>query len=135
LIGVDTNVIVRFLVQDDDKQSRVANRFFESTLSTQNRGFISTVVLAELCWVLHFSYRLKDTELFALIRDLLETPQLVLEKRDLVNQALRAAESVVGRKAGFVDFLTSKLAENEGCEYCVSFDVNAARAAGMKLLV
>ncbi len=134
MIGIDTNVLVRFLVQDDDKQSRAANRFFESKLNIENRGFISTIVLAELCWVLRYSYHLTDNELLELVRSLLETPQLVLEKRDIVNEALLAADSNNSRKVSLIDVMIAKIAVHEGCEYCVTFDSGAARIAGMRLL-
>ena len=113
---------------------RAANRFFESTLNTENRGFISTIVLAELCWVLRTSYHLTDNELLELVRGLPATPQLVVEKRDMVNEALLASDSSRARKAGLFDFLIAQMAGNEGCEYGVTFDTSAARIAGMKLL-
>jgi predicted nucleic-acid-binding protein len=52
VIGLDTNVLVRYLAQDDPKQSRIATQFLETTLTGDEPGFISLVVLAEVVWVL-----------------------------------------------------------------------------------
>jgi predicted nucleic-acid-binding protein len=134
LIGIDTNVLVRYLSQDDPVQSAIANRFFEKSLSSANHGFISLVVLAEVCWVLQSSYRVTEDELVGLVENLLATPQLSVENRDCVSAALQAMSQLQESKAGFVDFLIAALAKNEGCEYCVTFDKKAGRSTGMRPL-
>jgi predicted nucleic-acid-binding protein len=134
LIGIDTNVLVRYLSQDDPVQSAIANRFFEKIISSVNQGFISLVVLSEVCWVLQSSYRVSEDELVGLVENLLATPQLSVENRDCVSAALQAMSQLQESKAGFVDFLIAALAKTEGCEYCVTFDKKAVRSTGMRPL-
>ena len=52
MIGLDTNVIVRYVVQDDPRQSAAATRLMEKTLSAENPGFVAVVTLCEVAWVL-----------------------------------------------------------------------------------
>ena len=65
MIGLDTNVLVRYMAQDDPKQSAIATRLIEKELSPGEPGFISLMVLAELCWVLKSLYSASAGELFA----------------------------------------------------------------------
>lgn len=131
MIGIDTNVLVRYLAQDDPKQSPVATRFIESRLSADNPGFVSAVTLCEIAWVLAESYgadrkRIRDT-----VESLLATKQLVLEQAELVWKALRAWEGVA---ADFSDALIGQLAIARGAEKTVTFDRTAARLPGFELL-
>lgn len=52
MIALDTNVLVRYLAQDDREQARVATRFIEEHLTADDPGFVSTIVLCEIIWVL-----------------------------------------------------------------------------------
>jgi predicted nucleic-acid-binding protein len=133
LIGIDTNVLVRYLTQDDPKQNSIANKFFQ-TLSAAQQGFISLVVIVETCWVLQSSYAVSDVELSSLIENLLQTPQLSIENRGSLNQALQAMTANQSPKTGFVDLLINSIGETQGCVYCVTFDKRASQYAGMKLL-
>jgi predicted nucleic-acid-binding protein len=135
LIGIDTNVLVRYLMQDHAEQSELANQFFQKKLSQSCQGFISLVVLVEACWVLQSSYNVNDAELITLVKNLLSTPQLELEKRDCVSQSLQAIANSCSAIAELVDFIINAIALSEGCEYCVAFDKKAARGNGMKVLV
>jgi predicted nucleic-acid-binding protein len=134
LIGIDTNVLVRYLTQDDPAQSSIANKFFQQILSASQQGFISLVVLVETCWVLQSSYTVSDVELSSLIENLLQTPQLSIENRDCLNQALQAMMGTKSPKVGFVDFLIHSIAETQGCHYCVTFDKRASQSVGMRML-
>ncbi len=134
MIGLDTNVLVRYLAQDDPKQAAAATRLIEKELSAAERGFISLVVLAELCWVLKRLYSASADELLAAVDDLLNTPQFHLERRELVAVTVRTLKAGKGARAGFVDALIAQLAALEGCSRTVSFDKAAVRSAGMVLL-
>jgi predicted nucleic-acid-binding protein len=131
VIGIDTNVLVRYLAQDDPKQSAVATRFIESSLSAERPGFVSAVTLCEIVWVLAESYgadrkRIRDT-----VEGLLATKQLVIERAELVWKALRAWEGVA---ADFSDALIGQIALAHGSEKTVTFDRTAARLPGFELL-
>ena len=71
MIGLDTNVLVRYLTQDDPRQSASATRLLEDTLTVERQGFVSTVVLVELVWVLETGYRCRRVEVAGVIERLL----------------------------------------------------------------
>lgn len=134
MIGLDTNVLVRYLAQDEPKQAAAATRLIDKELSVAAPGFISLLVLAELCWVLKRLYGASPVELRTTVQDLLRVPQLRIERRDVVQAALGSDKAGKGSKAGFVDALIAQVARSEGCKHTVSFDKAAVREAGMVLL-
>ena len=135
MIGLDTNVLVRYLAQDDAKQAALATRLIEKRLTTTSQGFISLVVVAELCWVLSSLYAATVDELVAILEDLLNTPRFFLEKREVLQAAIARLKSANSRKAGLADVLIAEIAAHAGCSATMTFDKSAARAAGMSLLV
>ena len=134
MVGLDTNVIVRYLAQDDPKQSALASRFVERKLTAAHPGFISLVVLVETCWVLRSLFSVEEEELVGTLQDMLNTAQFHFERRDVVMAAIGQREVSQGRKAGFADLLIAQLAKAAGCTHMVTFDKTAARSAGMRLL-
>ncbi len=134
MIGLDTNVLVRYLAQDDPKQSALANQLILQKLSVSRQGFVSLVVLAEVCWVLKIAYDANEADILRLAEDLLSTPQFCIENRDCVDLAIKKARLSKSNKAGFADFIIQALAQNAGCEFCVTFDKAASRSSGMRLL-
>jgi predicted nucleic-acid-binding protein len=134
MIGLDTHVLVRYLAQDDPRQSASASRFIETRLSERAPGFISLVVLVELCWVLERLYSATHQEIGQTVADLLETPRFHLQHREAVQKAVRHFHDKRSSKAGLADLLIAQLALHAGCSSIVSFDRAAVRAAGMTLL-
>lgn len=130
MIGLDTNVLLRFFLQDDLRQSPRSTALLDS-ISPQNPGYISIVTLAELVWVFDRTYRKSRNEIGAFLRGLLESNDLVLEKYDAVSQAFRKFES---SNADFSDCLIERLCASAGCSQTMTFDVGAAKSAGMVLL-
>lgn len=130
MIGLDTNVLVRYLTQDDPQQSARATRLFEQELTRDEPGFVGLIVLAETVWVLRRLYRATSDELLQTVSDLLGTAQLVIENRPAVNRALRQAKS---NGCEFTDALIAASARNAGCTRTVTFD-RGARIADMTLL-
>jgi|HubBroStandDraft_5_1064220.scaffolds.fasta_scaffold452580_2 predicted nucleic-acid-binding protein len=130
MIGLDTNVLLRFLLQDDIGQSSRSSALFDS-LCPQNPGYISLVTLVELVWVFDRTYRKPRNEISAFLRGLLESKDLVIEKYDAVSQALRRFDS---SSADFPDCLIERLCASAGCSQTMTFDVGAAKSAGMVLL-
>ena len=131
MIGVDTNVLVRYLAQDDPKQSAIATRFIEDKLSAENPGFVSAVTLCEMAWVLDVSYGTDRNGIRRTVENLLSTRQLAIEGAELVWKALRASE---GASADFSDALIGQIAAANGCETTVTFDRAAGKLAGFELL-
>ena len=134
MIGLDTNVLVRYMAQDEPKQAARATRLIEEELSAAMPGFISLVVLVELCRVLKRLYSASADELLAAVQDLLDTPRFQLDRRDVVAATVQFMKAGQGSKAGFVDVLIAQLAAAQGCTRTVSFDKAAVRSAGMVLL-
>ena len=131
MIGLDTNVVVRYLAQDDDVQSPIATRFL-SRLTKDKPGFISAVVLAEISWVLTRRYKLDRNDMARTIQDLLETAELVIENAEA---AYRALGIYVGSASvEFADALIAETASLAGADETMTFDRAAAAEAGMRLL-
>jgi predicted nucleic-acid-binding protein len=135
MIGLDTNVLVRYLAQDEPKQAALATRLIEKELSAAAPGFISLLVLTELCWVLKSLYGASQDELVATVEHLLQTAQFRVERREVVQAAIQWTRDSKRSKAGFVDVLIAQVATAEGCSHMASFDKAAVRGAGMTLLV
>lgn len=128
MIGLDSNVLVRYLAQDDAAQAARASRLIERELTERTPGFISLVVLVETCWVLKRLYGITPAEILETVRDLLDARQIVIENRRAVMRAL------AGVKTGDIaDALIAEIAHQAGCTRVVTFDRNAVRS-GMTLL-
>ncbi|MFO1196464.1 MAG: type II toxin-antitoxin system VapC family toxin [Burkholderiaceae bacterium] len=132
MIAIDTNVLVRYLAQDDAAQAAAATQFIEHRLSVERPGFVSSIVLAELCWVLHKAYRVGARELAEVLSDLLSTPVFRFESRDA---ALAALERFRSHGGDYPDALIRAIGAQCGCKITYTFDRVAARASGMSLLV
>jgi predicted nucleic-acid-binding protein len=130
MTGIDTNVVVRYITQDDPVQSAAATKLFES-LSSNRRGFVAMIVVVELVWVLQSCYKAGRNETARALETLLRSKELIVENADLVWQALRRFTS---SNADFADCLVERCGHAAGCDHTLTFDQNAASAAGMKLL-
>lgn len=130
MIGLDTNILARYIMQDDAAQSARAAALIESLDSTQP-GFVGVVVIVELYWVLTSCYALGDEQFRQALQVLLQSRQIVIESADTVLRALRA---FADGKADFPDCLIERAAASAGCTRTMTFDVKAARHAGMSLL-
>ena len=131
MIGLDTNVLVRYIAQDDQVQSSQATDLIES-LSSDSPGFIAMVSIVEMVWVLQSCYQSTKSEIVSVIETILSTKELVVERADVIWQALRRFSD---SKADFADCLIERCANAAECEYTVSFDQKAAKTAGMRHLV
>ncbi len=130
MIGLDTNVLVRYLTHDDPPQAAAATRMM-SSLSFDSPGFLSLIVIAELVWVLAISYRYQKKEIEQVLESLLRTKELVIERADLVSQALRTFR---GGRADFADCLIERCCRAAGCKHTLTFDWKAVAGAGMRPL-
>ena len=130
MIGLDSNVLVRYIAQDDARQSARAGRLIEA-MSVDEPGFVSMVALAELVWVLDDVYAMGRDDLAGVVQTLLETDSMVVESASLVWQALRDFRS---GNAGLADHLIERAGSAAGCTDTFTFDRKAARSAGMKVV-
>ena len=130
MIGLDTNVLVRYIMQDDAKQSPQATKLMES-LDTDQQGFVSLVSIVELYWVLTSCYDLSGQQVKQALESLLRTKQVIVDRADQVLRALRVFDD---GKADFADCLIERTASSAGCTETMTFDVGAAKHAGMRLI-
>ncbi|EKY4114490.1 type II toxin-antitoxin system VapC family toxin [Pseudomonas aeruginosa] len=128
MIGLDTNVLVRYVSQDDPVQSPKATDLIES-LTAEEPGFVAMVSVVELVWVLQSCYQVTKSEIVGVLETLLRTKELVVERAEVVWQALRRFSD---SKADFADCLIERCAHAAECEYTVTFDSKAAKTAGMR---
>ena len=124
MIGLDSNVVVRYLAQDDPVQSRRATEIIERRLSTRNPGFISVVAIAETVWVLDRAYRFSDEDIVAAIERTLQTDVLVVENEQEVFAAMTAVKE---ERGAFADALIGALGAAAGCAATLTFYRNALR--------
>jgi predicted nucleic-acid-binding protein len=130
MIGLDTNVLVRYIMQDDLKQSPLATRLIEAR-SVESRGFVPLVSVVELFWVMSSAYELDRGQLIAALEGLLRTKELVVERAEIVWKALRIFQTA---NVDFADCLIERSAAAAGCERTMTFDRGAPKNAGMTLL-
>lgn len=130
MIGLDTNILVRYIMQDDAKQSPKASALIES-LNADNPGFITLVSIVELYWVLTSSYGLTGQQVKQVLEVLLRTKQIIVDRADQVLRALRVFDD---GKADFADCLIERTAASAGCGQTMTLDVGAAKHAGMTLI-
>lgn len=119
MIAVDTNVLVRYLVEDDADQTERAARLIESALGRGERVFVSQLVACKTVWVLVGGYGFSRTEVASVLRALLAARQVVIEQSDEVRAALEGFE---GGPADFADYLILERGRAAGCESLASFD-------------
>jgi len=127
VIGLDTNVVIRYLAQDDPVQSPIATELIERRLSEEDPGFLSVVVVAETAWVLERAYGLGDMEIAAAIERMLEADAFVVESEQEVFTAMTALKEGRG---SFADALIGALGAAAGCSRTVTFDHKALRLPG-----
>ena len=130
MIGVDTNVLARFFTEDDPDQVPRAEELLQS-LTPETPGFVSLVSIAELVWILRRRYGWSKIQLIQCLNQMLDSPEFVLEGQTAVTEALRRFTS---SKADFADCLIERSGHAGGCHETVTFDVDASRYAGMRLL-
>ena len=130
MIALDTNVLIRYLAQDDTRQSALANRLIEKTLGPSNRGFVSLVTLIETVWVMESRYAADAPTVAGILDDLVDAASLQLQDAPAVAVASkRYAQGGVDLH----DCLIVSLAADRKAEV-VTFDAKAGKRLGMKLL-
>ncbi len=129
MIGLDTNVLVRYIAQDDPEQATAATRLIEG-FTAETPGFISTVTLVETVWVLARAYTAPKDTIAAVIEGLLRARELVVENAEAHYLALAAFQAA---PADYADALIAEAGKRAGCEQTVTFDRRAANGL-MRLL-
>lgn len=131
MIGLDTNVIVRYLVQDDVDQGRAAAKAIGSQCTVEDPGFVSLLVLAEIVWVLDRAYGYPRDQVWAALGALLDTAELRVEQPDLARRALATYRE---KAIDYADCLIGLSNVVHGCEVTLTFDKRAAKSGWHRLI-
>lgn len=131
MLGIDTNILVRFLVRDNVAQFEKANRLIKRGVSTNEAVFVSLLVLLETEWVLRSRYSLPKNEIMIAISELLNAKQVQIEDEPAVEETLFIWKDCT---ADFADCLIGAHNRRQGCSTTATFDVKAAKLATFKVL-
>ena len=131
MIGLGTNVLVRYIVRDDDEQSEAATRLIESKCTADNPGLVSSIVMCELAWVLNRGYGYRRDMVGRVIRRILSVQELQVEDAEMAWQAVRLFEQ---RKADFADYLIGVSNRESKAEITYTFDRRAVESDLFKIV-
>jgi predicted nucleic-acid-binding protein len=130
MIGLDTNFLLRYLVQDDPFQSPKATAMMEGRLSAENQGFVSIVAMTETIWVLGRVHGVGRAELAEIVNRMLRSDSLVIEHEE---EVAAAATVLRDGRGSFSDALIGALGASAGCMHTMTFDREASRLPGFQL--
>ena len=126
MIGIDTNVLVRYLTLDDPDQVERVDRLVEGALQRNEPLHIDGIVLCETAWVLRTAYGFPRGEIADALERVLDTREFAIEDRDSVRRALGA---FVGAAGDFADYLVGERNRRAGCRVTMTFDRSLAESA------
>jgi len=129
--SVDTNIIIRFLVNDDKKQGQLVKKLFEDTEKRESSLLISVPVLLEVLYVLKSVYGFKREDILMALESLITLPILIFEKTDVVQNFISAGKDI---HLELDDLFIAMISRDSGCETTITFDKKAARSSLFELL-
>ncbi len=124
MIAIDTNVIIRFLMRDDEKQAQVVYKRFKKAAVLQEQLFVPLVVVLEIIWVLESAYDMSRADILCAISDLLQMPIFDFENSNALGLFIAAGKRT---KGDLSDLLIACSAESSGCYAVLTFDKKALR--------
>jgi predicted nucleic-acid-binding protein len=124
MTGLDTNVLMRYLLQDDPKQTRQASQIIDRQLSEQNPGFVNLATILEIVWVLRRLLKRSPSEIATHLEHLLAADSLEVQNEQ---QVFEAAFALKGGTGEFEDALIGALNAWAGCTHTLTFDRKTAR--------
>lgn len=130
MIGVDTNILVRYFTQDDPEQAQIVEKIIENYGSSPNSLFINNIVMCELVWVLERGYKYSKEQVGVVINQMLSTEEFVFEKQELLWLALN---EYVQNNSDYSDALIGLINKSSGCKETLTFDQVAAKTDNFKL--
>ena len=123
MIGLDTNILVRYLTQDDQIQADISCRLINRYINCERAIFLNNIVICELIWVLERGYKYRKDQIITVLNEILSTVEFNFENQELLWLSLKVFESST---ADFSDILIGKLNQLQGCDYTYSFDSNTS---------
>lgn len=130
--AIDTNILVRFLVNDDPVQAEQVRQLFAIAEQAGTLFFVPILVMLETIWVLESAYQVQRPDLIDALSDLLLMPIFQFEQRTAIQAALAIART---NHVDMSDILIAQTALNSGCESILTFDKKAARGDALELLL
>lgn len=131
MIALDTNVLLRYIVRDEARQAATATKLIESSCTPLSPGVITLVVMCELVWVLESGYHYRRGEVAAILRGILGSQDLRVERSDLAWQALNRYQDGT---ADYADYLIGLCGREEKAEVTLTFDRRTAGSPLFKVL-
>lgn len=131
MIGLDTNVLIRYIVQDDEQQSQLATDVIENQCSVENPAFINEVTLCEIVWVLKRAYRYDKTIILTILKQLLSIDEVYISSHPAAWSAYYDYET---GNADFSDYFIARINKLMGCPFTFSFDKKTCQNENFKLL-
>ena len=127
MLGIDTNILVRFLVRDDEAQFEKARKLIHREVAAGRRVFVNQLVLMEAEWVLRSRYAVPKNQIIEAISGLLDAGDVQFEDEPVIEEALFMWKVAT---ADFADCLIGAKNRRMGCRATASFDVNASKLPG-----
>ena len=131
MMGIDTNILVRYIVQDDEEQARLATSVLEGELNEKNQGLVSAVVLCELVWVLRRAYGYEKGQVAEVLQALMSSADLMVDRVDDAWRALREYETGA---ADFPDYYMGQMNRTLHAETTYTLDQKAGSGTNFTLL-
>ena len=131
MIGIDTNVLVRYIAEDDPEQTALANKLIDQNSSKEKPVFITLLVICELVWVLSRAYKCNREQITEVLQNLLLTENFVIEHHDIAWQALHDFKNI---NADYPDCLISRINQAFECQTTWTFDKKASKLPHNTLL-
>ena len=122
--GIDTNILVRFLVGDDELQAKKVYAIFKKAEANKYELFVPLLVILELVWVLESVYKIERKEIIDSISDLLLMPILKFEQQSALQQFVYVAPK---NSYDLSDLIIAHSAKEQGCETVMTFDRKASK--------
>lgn len=129
--GLDTNVLVRYLVKDDKKQGKIASDYIQRAASSGQQCFINCIVLCELVWVLESAYGFARQQVIDVLEKLFLAKQIDIEMKDIARQALQDYKT---GKGDIADYLVGRINQEHGCDTTATFDKVLKKSSVFQLL-
>ena len=127
MLGIDTNVLIRFLIRDDEAQYEKASKLIRREVMAGQRVFVSQLVLMETEWVLRSRYALQKAEIMCVFSGLLDATDVQFEDEPSIEEALFVWKD---HSAGFTDCLIAAQNRRLGCTATATFDLKASKLPG-----
>jgi len=122
--GIDTNILIRFLIGDDELQAKKVYNMFKKAESEKNELFVPLLIILELIWVLESVYEIHRTEILESISELTLMPILKFEHQSVLQEFTHSAQ---GTRYDLSDLLIAHSAKTQGCESIITFDKKASK--------